>query len=161
MRVTGLGVLLFLVLAFDVKSLMSAEGAHDPVRIRSIASFFETPPTDQIDTFRALSNEEKWQVYARGLRREPPTIYLATPFAEEGIRVVDLLKQELSSAKDNATIWRLLIVFEKMHNLRTYDTEIDKDLLRLVDARVQHMHEGPLKEDAHQIATEIASSGGT
>lgn len=111
-------------------------------------SFFEQAPSDQVDSFRGLSTDEQFYVYTQGLRREPPTLYLAHPFGEEGGRVVGLLQKNISSAEDDITVWGLLLVFEQMHRLKTYDTADARDLMHSLEFRVKSMHEGPLKRDA-------------
>jgi hypothetical protein len=85
-------------------------------------SFFEKRPHDRVERLRRYSLEEQYRIFRYGNDRiGPPIMELAKPLAERGDTAIPFLYAQLRRAADDQTLRDILLVFETMTRLRTYD----------------------------------------
>src|SRR5262245_31771868 len=100
-------------------------------------TFFQKPASVRMNEFGTLDVERQYAVFICGNQfMEPPTIELAGPFAKEGQAVVGFLKAKLAAARGDLTIRDILLVFEEMSKLKTYDVAADSDLMKVIELAV-------------------------
>ncbi|MGH6755568.1 MAG: hypothetical protein ACREDP_25765, partial [Bradyrhizobium sp.] len=119
-------------------------------------TFFSKPTTMQMAEFRSLDIDSQYAVFICGnQRREPPSIYLATPFAQEGKSVVGFLKAKLLAARGDLTITDILLVFEEMSRAQTYNVGGDDDLMKVITDAVGRVKDAFWKKTCEQSLSEI------
>ena len=118
--------------------------------------FFELSSKARMEQLKRHSLEEQYQLYLYGQQKiHPPTIYLSTPFAENGPVIVPLLKRELKTVKEDATIIDIAEVLAELQQLKKYRVAQDKELMQVFQARVDHIEDAYWKRYALQIVQEI------
>jgi len=85
----------------------------------------------------------------------PPMLYLAELFAKEGNKVVGYLKLKLLDANDDLTIRDLVLVFNEMSRLKSYDVANDDELMHLVSQKVEGMKDPGWKQTTQEMVAEI------
>jgi len=92
-------------------------------------TYFRKPLQKRIDDFTSNTLAEQYNIYICGNQyREPPTLYLADPFASEGARAAAFLRERLAKARDDLTIRDIVIVFREMKRQHSYDVAGDEQL---------------------------------
>jgi hypothetical protein len=131
-------------IVFSVATLLNAPDclAADRLvgeyRCSSLTSYFygESMQT-RIARFAVADLEKQYAIYICGNQfREPPAMYFAGPFAQEGGRAVDFLKPKLDKASEDATIRDIIHVFAEMKRQDTYEVAQDAALMQVIQASV-------------------------
>lgn len=100
-------------------------------------SFFEKPPHDRVERLRQYSLEEQYRIFRYGNDRiEPPIMELAKPLAERGEAAIPFLHSQLRRAADDQTLRDILLLFETMTRLRTYDVKSNGPLMTDLRSKV-------------------------
>lgn len=108
---------------------------------KSDIDYFRMLPSEQIRQFTSHRLEEQYHLYLVGNQIiEPPAIYLAKPFAEQGPVIVPFLKTKLIAAKEEISIRDISLIFRTMAELKLYDFSTDHELMHLLDERSGNMH---------------------
>lgn len=98
----------------------------------------------------------QYAVYICGMQFiHPPMMYLAGLFAKEGNKAVGFLKTKLMEANDDLTIRDLILVFNRMSWLKTYDVANDDELMHLISDRVGGMKDPGWKQTTLEMIAEI------
>ena len=92
-------------------------------------------------------------------KREPPNVELADPIAERGKMAVPFLMEQLIGKPDNGMVNDVLLIFEAMARLHTYNVRADQSVTTTLTARVAEMKEGLLKTRAMKTLEYIKSPG--
>ena len=119
-------------------------------------TFFQLPHKIQTEEFLRSDLETRYAIYLCGNQyMRPATIYLAEPFARGGKNVADFLQPKLARANDDLTVRDIVRVFREMRRIGTYDVANDRDLMRLISARVESMKVAEWKESVTRMVEEI------
>jgi hypothetical protein len=70
---------------------------------------------------------------------EPPLLGLAKPIAERGAAAIPFLLKQLNAKSDDTTVRDLLLIFQEMMSLKSYDVKGDTVLMSTWDTRVAAM----------------------
>jgi hypothetical protein len=131
-------ILIFIVFIFGG----SGEVKSDQCR-KWKKTFFRMPTKEQIETFGGYNIETQYEIFICGNQKiHPPALYLAGPFASQGEKAVDFLKVKLYETKDDHTIRDVIVVFDMMCVLDTYDVANNSELMRLIKKKA-----GIIKDD--------------
>jgi hypothetical protein len=102
--------------------------------------FFEKPASTRIERLRNYSLADQYRLFRYGNDRfEPPLIGLARPIAERGKDAVPFLLKELDTSTDDVAVRDILLVFETMMSIQSYDVRSDSALMARLRSRVQSM----------------------
>ena|SRR5690242_13679159 len=111
MRMVPLGGVAMLVCTIGASSAMTQEPDQhidqpDRHTCDELAdTYFRKPLQERIDDFTSNTLAEQYNIYICGNQyREPPTLYLAPPFASEGARAAAFLRERLAKARGDLTI---------------------------------------------------------
>ena len=129
-----LRISLRVILAFAV--LANLQGQD-----RNVAkNFFRQSPGDRIARFRQYSLGDQYKIFRYGMdKKEPPFMDLANPIAERGEEAVPFLLGQLNTHPDDLTTRDILLIFESMAQLKTYEVKSDALLMKTVTSRVSEM----------------------
>jgi hypothetical protein len=98
---------------------------------------FGGPPATRIDRVRQYSLEDQYRIFRYGNDVvEPPLLGLAEPIAERGAKAIPFLLKQLNSEPDDTTVRDLLLIFQEMTSLKSYDVKGDSVLMSTLDTRV-------------------------
>src|ERR1700674_4369484 len=98
--------------------------------------FFLLPAEQRDAEFQKYDIETQYKIYICGKQREPPMLELSSPFAQEGGRIVPLLKMRLESTDNDLRIRDIVRLFREMNDLGTYDVAADKSLMEELRSNV-------------------------
>jgi hypothetical protein len=143
---------------FDVLVCSAADVSVGEYRCSSLTSYFYGDPMKvRMARFAAADLEKQYAIYICGNQfREPPAMYFAGPFAQEGRRAVDFLKPKLDKATDDATIRDIINVFSEMKRRGTYEVAQDAALMQVIHASVGRIRNPFWKRFVEQIVSEIS-----
>jgi hypothetical protein len=111
--------------------------------------FFLKPVGTRLERFRRYDLPDQYRIFRYGVdKREPPNVELAVPIAERGKTVVPFLLEQLAGKPDDKTVNDVLLIFEAMARLHTYNVHDDPNLLATLAAKATEMTAGPLKTRA-------------
>jgi hypothetical protein len=111
--------------------------------------FFLLPNEQRDAEFQKYDLETQYKIYICGQKREPPMLELSSPFAQEGGRIVPLLKMKLESTDNDLRIRDIVRLFREMNDLGTYNVAGDKSLMEELRSKV-----GEMKDPNWQKVTE-------
>ena len=96
---------------------------------------------DQTGTrFTEYSIPDQIRIYLYGVQSiSPPTPVLSRPIAEHGQAAIPYIMGALTANPTDQNIRDLMVIFETMQRLATYDVSHDKMLLRSLDAYTNGM----------------------
>ncbi len=98
---------------------------------------FGGPPASRIDRVRQYSLEDQYRIFRYGNDVvEPPLFGLAEPIAERGATAIPFLQKQLTAKPDDTTVRDLLLIFQEMTSLKSYDVKGDSVLMSTLDTRV-------------------------
>jgi hypothetical protein len=118
--------------------------------------FFWQPPEVQMVKFTNYDLDKQYALFICGNQEiHPPAIYLAKPFAREGVKAIDYLRKQLSLTYEDLVIRDIIFVFEEMERQRTYDIAHDDELLQLMATRVTNMKDPGWRETSLRSLQEI------
>jgi hypothetical protein len=124
-------------------------------------TFFDKPTSVQMLEFGNLELNHQYEVYICGnQKREPPAIHLAIAFAKGGKPVANVLRKKLVSARGDLTITDILLVFEEMSILKTYNVAQDKELMTVIKAAVDRVQDPFWKNTCSHSLIEIQKKFG-
>jgi hypothetical protein len=122
-------------------------------------SFFDKSPHDRVERLRRYSLEEQYRIFRYGNDRiEPPIMELAKPLAERGETAIPFLHAQLRRAADDQTLRDILLVFETMIRLRTYDLKSNGPLMADLRSKVSDLKNRPWGEACRQMLHRIEAS---
>ena len=101
--------------------------------------FFLMPKEQRDAEFQKYDIETQYKIYICGQQREPPMLELSSPFAQEGGRIVPLLKMKLESTDNDSRIRDIVRLFREMNDLGTYDVAADTSLMEELRSKVTGM----------------------
>jgi len=97
---------------------------------------FGGPPATRIDRVRQYSLEDQYRIFRYGNDVvEPPLFGLAEPIAERGATAIPFLQKQLNAEPDDTTVRDLLLIFQEMTSLKSYDVKGDSVLMSTLDTR--------------------------
>ena len=112
-------------------------------------SFFREPVRTRVERFRRYSLPDQYKLFRYGMDRiEPPFHELADPIAEKGDRVVPFLLEQLEGTPEDQTVRDILVIFEAMARLKTFDVSRDAPLMTTLTAKVSEMKDEQRKASA-------------
>jgi hypothetical protein len=122
-------------------------------------SFFDKPPQSRVERLRNYSLEDQYRIFRYGNDRiEPPVMELAKPIAERGKTAIPFLHAQLRGATDDQTIRDILLIFETMTRLRTYDLQSNRPLMNDVRSKVSYLKDRPWGETCRKMLRRIETS---
>jgi hypothetical protein len=103
-------------------------------------SFFHKPPADRVERLRRYSLEEQYRIFRYGNDfKEPPAMELAGPIAERGAEAVPFLVNKLNVDEGDIAVRDILLIFERMESLGSYNLKADASLMSLLTSKVSEM----------------------
>ena len=106
--------------------------------------FFDIPPANRLQRLRDYSLEDQYRIFRYGNDRiEPPIMELAKPIAERGKAAVPFLHTRLRAASDDQTVRDILLLFQTMIRLRTYNVRADLSLMADLRSKVSDAKNRP------------------
>lgn len=121
-----------------------------------LSTFYGKPLKERITTFESYNLENQYQIFICGNQVvHPPAIYLAEPFAKQGVIVVPLLKLKLENADDDLTVRDIVLVFAEMHRQHSYNVSEDTGLVKLMIEKVNGMHDSEWRAIAQRNVDRI------
>ena len=143
-RITGL-----LLAAMCAASTVACPIDSCDGRYRMERSFFSEPVGTRVDRLRRYALPDQYRIFRYGMdRREPRDSELADPIAERGKMVVPFLLEQLDQTPDDKTVDDVLILFEAMSRLKTYDVRRDLTLTTTLSSKVSSMTHESWKAEA-------------
>lgn len=126
---------LFFIFVIGLAATHAGCRAHDFER-----GFFSEPLATRVERSRQLSLEQQYQVfrYANDVIH-PPLMDMADPIAERGKEAVPFLLKQLQVDETDIAVRDIVLIFERMALLRTYDVKSNPALLDALIARVVKM----------------------
>lgn len=119
-------------------------------------TFFRKSTKQQIADFDKLDVESQYAAFICGNQeREPPAIYLAKAFANEGGAVVGFLKAKLATARGDLTIHDIVLVFQHMSRGKTYKVAGDIELMKVLEDAVARVKDPFWRQRCEQGLSEI------
>jgi hypothetical protein len=104
--------------------------------------FFKQPLETRVERSRQLSLEEQYKVFRYGNDVvHPPLMDLADPIAERGRAAVAFLLSQLDGDHRDTATRDILLVFERMAFLKSYDVKADQVVMKTLSARVANMRD--------------------
>ena len=102
--------------------------------------FFKEPLGDRVERARQLPLAEQYKVfrYSNDVIH-PPLMDMADPIAERGAAAVPFLLSELKNSHDDIAVRDILLIFERMARLKTYDVKSDQDVMQTFNSRIPRM----------------------
>jgi hypothetical protein len=98
---------------------------------------FGGPSATRIDRVRQYSLEDQYRIFRYGNDVvEPPLFGLAQPIAERGATAIPFLEKQLKTEPDDTTVRDLLLIFQEMTSLKSYDVKGDSILMSTLDIKV-------------------------
>lgn len=123
-------------------------------------TFFSKPTAVQMAEFGDLDVESQYAVFICGNQvREPPAIYLATPFAKEGGSVVGFLKAKLAAARGDLTISDIILVFQRMSESEIYKVSGDPDLMKVIEDAIVRVKDAFWRQRCERALLDIRQRG--
>ncbi len=121
-------------------------------------NFFETEYDQAGSRFESYSIPDQIKIYLYGVQSvTPPATVLSRPIAEHGKEAIPIIMNELNANPTDENVRDLLVVFETMQRIGTYDVSNDKRLLRTLDTYVDGMKnkiwQGYTKTNLYKIKT--------
>jgi hypothetical protein len=128
-------------------------------------TFFDKEYDQDGSRFATYSIPDQIKIYLYGVQIvRPPIPVLSRPIAERGQAAVPFILGELQANPTEQNIKDLMVIFETMQRLGTYDVQHDKALLRRLDAYVNGMTnkiwQGYTKEKLTQIKKSLRDEDG-
>src|SRR2546423_8194613 len=118
--------------------------------------FFDMPPANRLQRLRDYSLEDQYRIFRYGNDRiEPPIMELAKPIAERGKGAVPLLHARLRAASDDQTVRDILLLFQTMIRLRTYNVRADLSLMADLRSKVSELKNRPWGETCKKMLDRI------
>lgn len=103
-------------------------------------NFFEQGYDSFGTRFESYLLENQIKIYLYGMQsRQPPITVLSRPIAERGLLAKRPLLAELKQHPTDQNIKDLMIIFETMQRIGSYDVQRDKSLMKLLDEYVDGM----------------------
>jgi len=125
-------------------------------RYRMERAFFGEPVGTRVERLRGYDLPDQYGIFRYGMdRREPPDAELADPIAERGNTAVPFLLEQLAGTPDDKTVDDVLLVFEAMARLKTYDVHGDMDLMSTLTSRVSGMKDAFWRTEATRTLESI------
>jgi hypothetical protein len=104
--------------------------------------FFKNPPATRIQRLRRYSLEDQYRLFRYGNDKfEPPLTGLAEPIAEKGKTVVPFLLGKVGPGTDDIAVRDVLLVFETMSSIRSYDVKSDELIMNTLRSRISTMND--------------------
>ncbi|WP_035353593.1 hypothetical protein [Edaphobacter aggregans] len=102
--------------------------------------FFGKPPADRVERLRQYSLDDQYKIFRYGNDvKEPPTMELAVPIAERGASAVPFLVGHLRAATDDIAVRDILLIFERMDAIGSYNVKADTALMGLLGSKISGM----------------------
>jgi hypothetical protein len=103
-------------------------------------NFFDKEYDQAGARFAEYSIPDQIKIYLYGVQvTQPPVTVLSRPIAESGKAAIPFILGELQTHPTDQNIRDLMVIFETMQRLATYDVSNDKVLLRKLDTYVNGM----------------------
>jgi hypothetical protein len=104
--------------------------------------FSKNPAATRVDRLRQYSLEDQYRLFRYGNDRfEPPLTGLARPIAERGSSAIPFLLEKLKQQADDITVRDVLLVFETMGSIKSYDVKSDAVVMGALRSRVSTMND--------------------
>jgi hypothetical protein len=87
---------------------------------------------------------------------EPPVFELADPIAEKGEMVMPFLLEQLSGTPEDKTVDDIIVIFEAMARLKTYNVSRDVALMTKLTSKVSEMKDEHWKASASRALEYIS-----
>ena len=121
-------------------------------------SFFREPVGTRVERFRRYDLRDQYKIFRFGLdRREPPNFELADPIAEKGEMVVPFLLEQLKGTPEDQTVDDIIVIFEAMARLKTYNVSRDAELMATLTSKVSEIKDEHRKGSASRALEHISS----
>jgi len=117
--------------------------------------FFRQSATTRLQRFRRYPLSDQYKIFRYGMRREPPEWHLADPIAEHGETAISFLREQFNGATDDGSVDGILLIFEAMARLKTYNVRGDVALMNLLASRVSTMKEDFWRAEATKTLESI------
>jgi len=99
--------------------------------------FFKQPFETRVERLRGYPLADQYRIFRYGNDKiEPPLIDLATPIAERGSVAVLFLVEQLKGTPDDVTVRDVLLTFDRMALMKSYDVAGDAELMATLRAKV-------------------------
>ena len=104
------------------------------------ADFFRSTTTEQIRKFKNFGVDEQYSLFLYGNQvMHPPALYLARPFALNGLKAIPFLEAKLLATKSELTIRDISKLVLEIATLNQCDFPYDSDLVALLSKRANAM----------------------
>jgi hypothetical protein len=108
--------------------------------------FFKQPAATRLDRMRNFPLEEQYRLFRYGNDKfEPPLMGLAKPIAEKGERAVPFLVAKLNTESDDISVRDVLLIFDTMAAIKSYDVKSNAPLMEKLHLRVSAMKDAEWK----------------
>jgi hypothetical protein len=102
--------------------------------------FFKNPAATRVDRLRQYSLEDQYRLFRYGNDKiEPPLMGLARPIAERGKTVIPFLLEKLDQNRDDLTVRDIILIFDTMAAIKSYNVKSDSLLMETLHSRVSAM----------------------
>ena len=117
-------------------------------------SFFREPAR-RVERFRRYALPEQYKIFRYGMTREPPDFELTEPIAEHGSVAVPFFLEQLNGTPDDETVKDVLLIFEAMARLKTYDVRGDAAVMTTLTSKASTMKDKFWKAEAAKTLKSI------
>ena len=121
--------------------------------------FFNHPAATRMDRLREYSLDDQYRLFRYGNDKfEPPLTGLAKPIAEKGQSVVPFLLMKLNPQADDLTVRDVLLVFETMGSIKSYDVKSDAVVMSTLRSRISTMKDAGWKDVCSKMLGRIEAN---
>ena len=121
--------------------------------------FFKNPPATRVERMGQYSLDDQYRIFRYGSDKfEPPIMGLARPIAEKGKTVIPFLLGKLSPQPDDVTVRDVLVVFETMSAIKSYDVKSDRVVMDALRSSVSAMKDEGWRKVGSQMLQRIESN---
>jgi hypothetical protein len=143
-------------MVISIVLIVIAACSEAPPECNKYNSFFDLPISERENQLHQYPVEQQVDICVCGMRREPPTIYLADPLAEAGDVSVPLIVSRLASERSEAGQRNLIYLLRALseHGYLRGRTDVVGD----VRARVAKMQDNSIRESAQAMLDTIETN---
>lgn len=114
---------------------------------------------NRVERSRQLTLEQQYRVFRYGNDViHPPLMDLADPIAERGASAVPFLIEQLKKDETDVGVRDILLIFNRMVRLKTYDVKSDRPLMSTLTARVENMKDKEWRQISSRMLKAIRES---
>jgi len=122
-------------------------------------NFFKQPLANRVERLRSYPLADQYKIFRYGMtRKEPPFMDLAEPIAERGATAVPFLLEQLNSDPHDVAVRDILLIFETMATIKSYDVKSDVVLMGVLCSRVSAMKDKDWKDICSRMLQRVKDS---